>query len=543
MTAFHRFTVRTRLLGLVFLLCAFQIMIGWNGLSGMKQSNAGLHTVYNDRVVPLRKLKRISDAYAVHIIDAVNKANAGLITAEDARQRIRSANERIRTEWNAYAATRMTEEESRLVSAVKSMFSESDRKIDRLLEVLDAKTGNIVGQLGEFDGPLYAVIDPVTDKIADLSNLQLTVAEQEFDKAQESYRVVFSFAIGTIVASILIGSLVGLWLVNNLAKQLGGEPGYVAEVARRVAGGDLTATVETRHGDTTSVVAAMKFMVDKLSAIITDVRGAAGQLSSASEEVSATAQSLSQASSEQAASVEETSAAVEEMSASINQNAENARVTDGMAGKASTEAKEGGEAVQSTVEAMRQIAQRIGIIDDIAYQTNLLALNAAIEAARAGDHGKGFAVVAAEVRKLAERSQVAAQEIGELADSSVKLAEKAGKLLDDIVPSIAKTSDLVQEIAAASNEQSAGVNQIATAMMQLNQITQQNASSSEELAATAEEMSSQAEQLQQLMEFFRLAQGENRDAPAKPSVRQPKPAQAPRLLETYAMSQHEFEKF
>ena len=244
-------------------------------------------------------------------------------------------------------------------------------------------------------------------------------------------------------------------------------------------------------------------MTDKLAQLIREVRSSADALSSASEEVSATAQSMSQASSEQAASVEETSASVEQMSASINQNAENAKVTNGMAENASTQANEGGKAVKETVSAMKQIADKIGIIDDIAYQTNLLALNAAIEAARAGEQGKGFAVVAAEVRKLAERSQVAAQEIGELASSSVDKAEQAGKLLHEMVPSINKTSDLVQEIAAASNEQSAGAAQINTAMGQLNQITQQNASSSEELAATAEEMSSQAENLQQLVGFFK----------------------------------------
>ncbi|GAB5606264.1 methyl-accepting chemotaxis protein [Sideroxyarcus sp. TK5] len=245
-------------------------------------------------------------------------------------------------------------------------------------------------------------------------------------------------------------------------------------------------------------------MTDKLAQLIGEVRGSADALSSASEEVSATAQSMSQASSEQAASVEETSASVEQMSASINQNADNAKVTNGMAESASRQANQGGQAVQETVNAMKTIAGKIGIIDDIAYQTNLLALNAAIEAARAGEQGKGFAVVAAEVRKLAERSQVAAQEIGELASGSVSKAEQAGKLLQEMVPSINKTSDLVQEIAAASNEQSAGAAQINTAMSQLNQITQQNASSSEELAATAEEMSGQAENLQQLVAFFKL---------------------------------------
>jgi methyl-accepting chemotaxis protein len=245
-------------------------------------------------------------------------------------------------------------------------------------------------------------------------------------------------------------------------------------------------------------------MVQKLTNVVTDVNGGAEAIASASEEVSATAQSLSQASSEQAASAEETSASIEEMTASIAQNSENAKVTDGMATKAAREAVDGGSAVKATVAAMKQIAQKISIIDDIAYQTNLLALNAAIEAARAGEHGKGFAVVATEVRKLAERSQVAAQEIGTVASGSVELAEKAGRLLDEMLPSIQKTSDLVQEITAASREQTTGVGQINAAVGQLSQTTQQNASSSEELAATAETLSMQAEQLQSAMAFFRL---------------------------------------
>ncbi|MBN8441058.1 MAG: nitrate- and nitrite sensing domain-containing protein [Thauera sp.] len=281
----------------------------------------------------------------------------------------------------------------------------------------------------------------------------------------------------------------------------------VKRVMVALSGGDLTQKITDDYaGDFQVLQNAVNDSMDKLAEIIEQVRGAADALTNAAGQVSATAQSLSQSSSEQAASVEETSASIEQMSASINQNSENAKITDAMASKSSTEAGEGGEAVKSTVQAMKNIAGKIGIIDDIAYQTNLLALNAAIEAARAGEHGKGFAVVAAEVRKLAERSQVAAQEIGELAGNSVHLAERAGKLLDEMVPSINKTSDLVQEIASASQEQTAGVGQINNAMGQLNKATQQNASASEELAATAEELGGQAGQLQELMGFFTIDQ-------------------------------------
>jgi methyl-accepting chemotaxis protein len=281
----------------------------------------------------------------------------------------------------------------------------------------------------------------------------------------------------------------------------------VAALLAAFAEGDLTHRIERDYaGLFGKVKDSANATADNLTRVLGEVHAAADALTGAANQVSATAQALSQAASEQAASVEETTAQMDSMSASVSQNSANARVTDSMATKASREATDGGEAVSQTVKAMKQIASKIGIVDDIAYQTNLLALNAAIEAARAGEHGKGFAVVAAEVRKLAERSQEAAKEIGELASASVSTAERAGKLLDEIVPSIQKTSELVQEITAASSEQSASVVQIGGAMGQLTKATQQNASASEELAATSEELSGQAEQLQQSIAFFKTDQ-------------------------------------
>jgi methyl-accepting chemotaxis protein len=295
----------------------------------------------------------------------------------------------------------------------------------------------------------------------------------------------------------------------------------MVRVLEATARGDLAERITGPcQGEFDRLKAAANTTIDKLAATIADVVEAARNMVAASEQVSATAQALSQGASEQSASVEETSASMEQMSSSISQNNENAKVTGDIATRTAKETEDGGRAVQETVAAMKQIAHKIAIIDDIAYQTNLLALNAAIEAGRAGEHGKGFAVVAAEVRKLAERSQVAAEEISRLASGSVDLAEKAGSLLTAIVPSIQKTADLVQEISAASSEQNAGVGQINSAISQISQAVQQNAAASEELASTSEEMNAQALELQSLMAFFSLGEDrtQNRKAPlqAKP---------------------------
>ncbi|MEQ1794507.1 MAG: methyl-accepting chemotaxis protein [Nitrospira sp.] len=376
-----------------------------------------------------------------------------------------------------------------------------------------------------------------------MANFQAELMDKQAKQMEETYVSARNMLVGMGLVALLLGAAIGIWITRSVMAQLGGEPAYAADCVKRIAEGDLTLEIQTKEKDRGSLLYALNQMVNSLTQVMTQVRQSADALAGASEEVSATAQSLSQGSSEQASSVEESSASIEQMTASINQNSEHAKVTNNMATQASKEATDGGKAVQETVTAMKQIANKIGIIDDIAYQTNLLALNAAIEAARAGTHGKGFAVVAAEVRKLAERSQVAAQEIGNLAGDSVGMAERAGKLLEEMVPAIQKTSDLVQEIASASSEQASGVSQINTAMTQLSQTTQQNASASEELAATSEEMSGQAQQLQQAIAFFKVgAQGSGHAAMpvVKQKSRQQSPAASkPRESKAWAPSEGE----
>jgi methyl-accepting chemotaxis protein len=397
-------------------------------------------------------------------------------------------------------------------------------------------TDNYNGDFNLIKNNLNRAIDAVNALIADANLLSVAAIEGRLETRADADQHQGDFR------RIVQG-------VNETLDAVIGPVNEVMRVLTAMEHGDMTLSItEEYRGQLRQLRDTVNNTVDKLAQTIGQVVRASEALGEATGEVNATAQSMSQGASEQAASVEETSSAMEQMSASVLQNAENAKVTDAMANKAAREAGEGGEAVTQTVAAMKTIANKIGIIDDIAYQTNLLALNAAIEAARAGEHGKGFAVVAAEVRKLAERSQVAAQEISELADSSVAMAEKAGRLLNEIVPSIAKTSDLVQEIASASEEQTSGVDQINNAMTQLNQITQQNASASEQLAATSEEMSGQSEQLQALMSFFTvLNEGQQaksgRNAPAK-SVR-PKAKPTVVVAETAyaAIDESEFVRF
>jgi methyl-accepting chemotaxis protein/PAS domain-containing protein len=294
--------------------------------------------------------------------------------------------------------------------------------------------------------------------------------------------------------------------INELMETSDSGLSNVSEVLLAFANGDFTQGMEGNYGGLFGKVKdSVNTTADNLMRVIGEVRYTTHALSEAAAQVSSTAQSLSQAASEQASGVEQTSISIGHMQGSIDRNSDNAKVTETIARKSSDQAVEGGHAVTTTVSAMKAIAAKIGVVDDIAYQTNLLALNAAIEAARAGEHGKGFAVVAMEVRKLAERSQLAAKEIGELAESSVGMAERAGGLLDEIVPSVQKTSHLVQEIATASAEQSGSVDQISAAMGKLTNATQQNSAASEQLAATAEDLTSQAEQLQKSVAFFKAA--------------------------------------
>ena len=341
--------------------------------------------------------------------------------------------------------------------------------------------------------------------------------------AGSTIAVVSAFVVIAIILSAFIAVLITRSIVMPLREAM--------NVSDNLAKGNLAIEVAIdRKDEMGMLLTTSRAMLEKLRAVVADVKTASDNVASGSEQLSSGAQQMSQGTTEQAASTEEASSSIEEMNATIKQNADNALQTEKIALKSASDAQESGKAVSQTVSAMKDIAQKISIIEEIARQTNLLALNAAIEAARAGEHGKGFAVVASEVRKLAERSQSAAGEISQLSSSSVQIAEQAGQMLAKLVPDIQKTAELVQEITASSKEQSSGADQINGAIQQLNQVVQQNAGAAEEMASTAEELSSQADQLQATISFFKIdGNGSSRAALIASTQRAAKPVHHPQI--------------
>ncbi len=374
--------------------------------------------------------------------------------------------------------------------------------------------------------PMMEEFDPYAEKIQ--TGIEEYVIEHK-EELEESFSTLgANFNLTTLISvflslfSIVIGTVLALLITRGILKQLGKDPSEIASVTRRIAKGDLTIQFEDTQKGTVGVYASVREMTESLRNVAASVKTGSDNVTSASQQLSSSSQQLSQGATEQAASAEEVSSSMEQMMSNIKQNADNALQTDKIAQKAANDAQESGKAVSEAVRSMKEIAEKISIIEEISRQTNLLALNAAIEAARAGEQGKGFAVVAAEVRKLAERSQVAAGEIGELSATSVEVAENAGKMLNELVPDIQKTAELVQEISAASGEQNSGADQINKAILQLDQVIQQNASASEEMASTSEELSSQAMQLQETIAFFKLGDGDTKKllfGPEAPSTK------------------------
>jgi methyl-accepting chemotaxis protein len=365
-------------------------------------------------------------------------------------------------------------------------------------------------------------IDLLLMEIVKLEEGRLVQAEATADADYQQTRMIM---LSVAAGALLIAVIAAVWIAMSINKGLRS----AVLAVQNVADGDLTRFAPiTSKDEIGELLGHVNTMIERLRGVVGDALAASDNVSTGSQELSSSSEQLSQGATEQASSAEEASASMEEMAANIKQNADNAAQTEKIARQSSKDAEASGLAVNRAVGAMRTIAQKISIVQEIARQTDLLALNAAVEAARAGEHGKGFAVVASEVRKLAERSQAAAAEISALSGETVQVATEAGEMLNRLVPDIQKTAELVSEISAACREQDIGASQINEAIQQLDKVTQQNAGASEEMSATSEELASQAEELQASIAFFRVDTGAAKPAPQRVPAAAPVARQAAR---------------
>ncbi|GFO53082.1 chemotaxis protein [Geomonas sp. Red276] len=497
--------VRTRLLVAFLAMSVITGVVGAVGIRNMAVMSERADQMYERELLGVAHIKEAS----INILRAVRaEKNLLLASSEADRKKFVQMNEdgrkKATEDLEKARALFHTEKGKELLAKISKDWEEYQPVSKQVLSMAQADALQAAREsVSLSNGQAREKISAINALIDEATTLKETNAKEIAHENQLMYQQGRLFMIILILGSIGVGAALGIIITLSLTRQLGGEPAEIAAIADRVAEGDLTIQFAS-HRKEIGIYAALKEMVTRLKAVVGEVASAAENVAAGSEELSASAESMSQGATEQAAAAEEASASMEEMSSNIRQNADNALQTEKISVQSAKNAEEGSKAVERTVHAMRDIAGRINIIEEIARQTNLLALNAAIEAARAGEHGKGFAVVASEVRKLAERSQKAAAEISELSVSSVQVAETAGTLFAGMAPDIQKTAGLVQEISAASREQDAGAEQINKAMQQLDQVIQQNASAAEEMASTAEELSSQAEQLQSSISFFKI---------------------------------------
>tara|TARA_R110002012_G_scaffold5133_11_gene23483 strand:+ start:8561 stop:10189 length:1629 start_codon:yes stop_codon:yes gene_type:complete len=508
-------------LGMGFLVAVlFLVFSGILSSLSLRSVNETMRSLYVDRVVPLKGLKVISDAYAVNVVDAVNKANAGLITAEEALQAVDSAREVIEREWQAYMATKLTAVEASMAAEAQALFGPANSALDGLENTLRNQSGIVRGQLEAHDGQLYASIDPISSKVSEIIDLQLVEARKGMEHGDAQYRTSLLITLGLGVIAVLVSIAVAIIITRGITRPLN----QAVNQAKAVAEGDLSESIEpSSNNEIGQLLLAQKTMVHSLAKVVLEVRSNAENVATASAQIAQGNVDLSQRTEEQASALEETSASMEEMGSSALQNADNAGSANQLASNASVVAKQGGDVVGQVVQTMReindsssQISDIVGVIDGIAFQTNILALNASVEAARAGEQGRGFAVVASEVRNLAQRSAEAAKEIKLLIGASVErvaqgstLADQAGVTMHDIVTSIQHVSDIVGEISSASSEQSKAVGQVSQAITQIDQTTQQNAALVEESATAAASLRGQADDLVAAVAQFKLPNTNN----------------------------------
>ncbi|TWD53305.1 methyl-accepting chemotaxis protein [Agrobacterium vitis] len=505
-----RFTIKLKLalaFGFVVVLLICSSFLGIRSLGNLNDAMGDALEGPVDRlrlaqVLQVEQLEQIRQQKNLLLAPTEQEREATIAKTKEARTNFDTAFSAVTAK--ATAAGRVVWDK---LSALETEFRKQDDAIQSL-----AMAGDTVGALKISNGENRKLVNEIDKALADIVALEqsrLTAAEEAGDV---EYGKVSTMLIGLSAAASIVAVIAAIWIVMSVT---GGINRAVVAV-RKVSDGDLTEFAEIRSRDEIgTLLEYVNTMVERLRGVVGDALAASDNVSSGSQQLSSGSEQLSQGATEQASSTEEASASMEQMAANIRQNADNAAQTEKIARQSSKDAEASGEAVARAVGAMRTIADKISIVQEIARQTDLLALNAAVEAARAGEHGKGFAVVASEVRKLAERSQAAAAEISTLSGETVQVATQAGDMLNRLVPDIRKTAELISEISAACREQDIGANQINEAIQQLDKVTQQNAGASEEMSATSEELAAQAEELQASIAFFKVDGAHEKKAPVR----------------------------
>ncbi|MFJ4294268.1 methyl-accepting chemotaxis protein [Cupriavidus sp. NPDC089707] len=534
---FNQLRVTTRLVAGFLVVAVIGAVMGLLGVVNMGRMADWTDKIYHG---DLQALKAVQDAN-INLVYA-SRSQIGLLSASTMGERATEKeqiakslgvmDERIRQVSKAFEQA----EGKALVKQYHELSPAFRARMEKYVELVSKQpldTSQFESQVFTESADLLKDSHALEDVMAKMVKRRDDRARSNNEEARSVYDATRVWMLALVLGGVALSVLLGVFLARGLSRQLGGEPGYAAEIAKRIADGDFSVPVVTRAGDKSSLVHAMQQMQQQLSHMVRDFKESAESIGTASREIAAGNNDLSQRTEQQAASLEQTASSMEELTSTVRQNADNARQASGLAANASETALRGGEVVGRVVQTMdeindasKKIVDIIGVIEGIAFQTNILALNAAVEAARAGEQGRGFAVVAGEVRSLAQRSANAAKEIKgligdtvERVDNGSALVGQAGKTMDEIVQAVKRVTDIMGEISAASAEQSSGIEQVNQAVAQMDEVTQQNAALVEQAAAAAGALEEQAGRLQGAVSMFRLAAEDARASFSLPAAK------------------------